>query len=136
LVSDKIKDLILNYSAENENPTENDVVRYMKDYHGPLCRLTRVPTLAEINKFEEFQKINVSNGDRQGQAHHVSINNDNKFTQIKKDLEEIEPFIKVTNEYFRRCLKEDLEENEEISKGQDEFQPVRQNIRFLKCLNY
>jgi hypothetical protein len=56
--------------------------------------------------------------------------------QIKKDLEEIEPFIKLTNEYFRRHLKEDLEENEEINNGQDEFQPSHQNIPFLKRLIY
>ena len=109
LVSDKIKDLILEHIAENENCTKNDVVKYMKNYPDPLCRLTRVPTLAEINKFEEFQKINVSKGSRQGQAHRLNINDKNKFNQIKIELEEIEPFINKTNQYFAIRKAHDLE---------------------------
>ena len=111
---------MLEYIAKNENPTKNDVVRYMKNQHDPSYRLTRVPTLAKINEFEKSGKINVSKRDRRGQAQHLSINNENKFIQIKKDLEEIEPFINKTNQYFARRKAHDLEEIDELSKSEDE----------------
>lgn len=131
MVSNKVKDLILEYIAENENSTKNDVVRYMKNYHDRSCRLTRVPTLDEINKFEKFGIINVSKGDRQGQAHHLSINDKNKFNQIKIELEEIEPFIKKTNVYFTRWLIEDLEEINELSGNEGEEKQKNLDNRIL-----
>ena len=101
----------------------------MKNYHDPSCRLTRVPTLAELDKFEEFQKINISKGDRRGQAHRLSINEKNKFNQIKEQLEEIEPFINKTNQYFAIRQRHDLEENEELSKSEDEEKQNKLNKR-------
>jgi hypothetical protein len=131
LVSDQIKDLILEYIEENKNSTKNDVVRYMQNHHDPLCRLTRVPTLAEINKFEKFGIINVSKRDRRGQAQRLSINDKIKFNQIKIVLEEIEPFINKTNQYFAIRKAHDLEENDELSKSEDEQDKLAKRITLL-----
>jgi hypothetical protein len=127
LVSDNVKDIILNYIAEKKGKaTKNDVVRYMTDYDNPLYKLSRVVTLDVINEFESFDIINVSKGDRRGQAHYLSINDKNKFNQIKKELSDTESFIKQTNEYFRRRQTENLNEigaanNSEDKEKQNKF---------------
>ncbi len=55
----------------------------------------------------------------------MSINDKNKFIQIKKHLEEIEPFINKTNQYFAIRKAHDLEENDQLK---DEDERERNNL--------
>jgi hypothetical protein len=112
LVSKKIEEKILDYIAKRRGlATENDVVRHIRG------KLSKPPTLKLVDQLEAEGKISVLRG-RKGQRHYLSINDQNRFNQIKKQLTNLEKFIKEINQYLQRRNDENnedvyLEENEE-----------------------
>jgi hypothetical protein len=118
--------------------TKNDLVDYM-DKNGYL---SRVPTLRKINEFESTGKINISrgNGNRKGQAHRLSLNNQNVYNRIFKWLTEIEDILNKINQ-MREIIRISFHSN----MGQDELdyynlftglpgKPINSMLHFLLIL--
>jgi dihydrofolate reductase len=102
----------------------------MDNYPDPLLRLSRVKTLQILNEFEVDHKINVSKGVRRGQGHYLSINDQDKFNLIRNELEEIESFIKQTNQYLSRRLEEN-NQDVELSDSPDKDKRIKYEKRVL-----
>jgi hypothetical protein len=106
LVSHKIEKKILDYIAGRRGlATENDVVRYI------VGELSKPPTLKLIDNLESEGKINIQRG-RKGQPHYLSINDKNRFNQIKQQISSLENFIKEINQYLQRRNEENKKETE------------------------
>jgi hypothetical protein len=114
LRTEEIERTMLDFIFKNKGRiTKNDLVAYM-DKKGYL---SRVPTLRKIHEFESTGKINISRGkgNRKGQAHHLSINNQNVYNRIYNWLTEIEDIlnkINVTREIIQISFHSNMEQDE------------------------
>ena len=121
--TDQTREMIRKYIIEKQGTaTKNDVIKYMEKYS------SRVPTLDMIKELEDTGIINVNKNDnRRGQAHYLTINHNNEFNRINKELSEIELIIDTIEAPMDNILKV-IRKRERILRGsRDE---LHENIIF------
>lgn len=75
--------------------TLNKVVDYM-DFNEEVpskLRTSRMTTLRLINELEKGGRIKILKGERQGQSHRLSINNNSEFKEINQQISKLEGYI-------------------------------------------
>jgi hypothetical protein len=94
LVSQKSKELIEDYIRRHKGKaTKNDVVDYMASEQVPgKYRITRKTTLKTIDELGR-DRIKIKKGERRGQSHYLSINDESEFYRIKQRLGELKNLL-------------------------------------------
>jgi hypothetical protein len=94
LVSPKSKELIEDYVRRHKGySTKNEVIDYMNSKQVPeKYRITRKTALKTIDELAS-DRIKIKKGERKGQSHYLSINDDSEFYRIKQQLGQLKKLL-------------------------------------------